>query len=162
MSGLFCDLSFEMCEFLVLALLTALPCRAQACIQKRMIEAIKNKQSTSSVSRGWTWYLNLVYFHFVASIATRKTPPFPIATFVIVERRKIQNSIPGFLPTVVAISVVVLFPVVTSVMNAATPVLALPALALSPSPAHAARRSEPFVAVCSTKNRPKTCALSLV
>lgn len=51
-----------MCEFLVLAILNELYYRAQACIQKRMIEAIKNKQSTSSVSREWTWYLDFVYY----------------------------------------------------------------------------------------------------
>ena len=162
LSRLFYRVPFEMCEFLVLAISDELLYRAQACIQKRMIEAIKNKQSTSSVSREWTWYFDFAYFHFVASTAIRKTPPFQIATFVSVERRRIRNSIPGFLPTVVAISAVVLFLVVTSVMNAATQVLALPALALSLSPAHVARQSEPFVAACSTRNRPRTCALSLV
>ena len=32
------------------------------CTPERMIEAIKNKQSTSSVSREWTWYLDFVYY----------------------------------------------------------------------------------------------------
>ena len=62
MSRLFYCVPFAMCEFLVLAILNELYYRAQACIQKRMIEAIKNKQSTSSVSREWTWYLDFVYF----------------------------------------------------------------------------------------------------
>ena len=63
MPGLLFCISFKMCEFLVCDTWNEFLYRAQACIQKRMIEAVKNKQSTSSVSREWTWYLILYYLY---------------------------------------------------------------------------------------------------
>ena len=54
-------LSPKMCCFMVHSYFIPSLLRAQVCIQTRIVEAIKNKQSVSTVNRSWSWFAILIF-----------------------------------------------------------------------------------------------------